>query len=61
MILCLTLTFVVLVAISMPIAYAMGIAVSVALLCFSDIPIVAIPHKMVTGIDGGCGRGPRCN
>lgn len=51
MILCLTLVFTVLVALSMPIAYAMGMAVCVAILCFSDIPLAVIPHKMVAGID----------
>lgn len=51
MILCLSLIFMLLVAVSMPIAYAMGISVAAAMLLFSDIPLAAIPHKMVTGID----------
>ncbi|MBN1997187.1 TRAP transporter large permease [candidate division KSB1 bacterium] len=51
MILSLILIFTFLVAISMPIAFALGISVSVILLIYTDIPLVAIPHKMVNGID----------
>ena len=51
MIWALVIIFVVLVAISMPIAYALGAACTAAMLLFSDIPLTAIPHKMVNGID----------
>ncbi len=47
----LVLIFTVLVAISMPIALAIGIACGVSLALFSDIPLATIPHKMVNGID----------
>jgi len=40
-----------LVAISMPVALAIGVACCISLAAFSDIPLAAIPHEMVTGID----------
>ena len=51
MILALVIVFTVLVAISMPIALAIGIACCLSLALFSEIPLAAIPHKMVNGID----------
>ena len=51
MILALVIAFTILVAISMPIAMAMGIACCLSLMLFSEIPLAAIPHKMVNGID----------
>ena len=51
MILALVIVFTILVAISMPIALAIGIACCVSLALFSDIPLATIPHKMVNGID----------
>ena len=45
------IVFTILVAISMPIALAIGIACCISLALFSDIPLAAIPHKMVNGID----------
>ncbi len=51
MILALVVFFAVLVAISMPIALAIGIACCLSLAVFSDVPLTVIPHKMVAGID----------
>ena len=51
MILALVLIFAFLVAVSMPVAFALGISVSAAMIVFSEIPLAAIPHKMVNGID----------
>jgi tripartite ATP-independent transporter DctM subunit len=51
MILAIVLVFVSLVALDTPVAFAIGIAVAAALALFSDIPLIALPHKMVTGID----------
>ncbi len=51
MIATLVIIFTVLVAVSMPIAFALGISVAAVLLIFTDIPLAAIPHKMVNGID----------
>ncbi|MEN6425212.1 MAG: TRAP transporter large permease subunit [Phycisphaerales bacterium] len=51
MILALVIFFAILVAISMPIALAIGVACCISLAAFSDIPLAAIPHKMVAGID----------
>jgi tripartite ATP-independent transporter DctM subunit len=51
MILAIVLVFVGLVALDTPVAFAIGIAVAAALALFSDIPLIALPHKMVTGID----------
>lgn len=43
--------FVVLVAVSMKVAFALGIACTVSIIVFTEIPLAAIPHKMVNGID----------
>ena len=51
MILSLVLIFTVLVSVSMPVAFAIGIACAASIVLFSDIPLAAIPHKMVNGID----------
>jgi tripartite ATP-independent transporter DctM subunit/tripartite ATP-independent transporter DctP family solute receptor len=51
MILALVILFAILVAVSMPIALAIGIACCISLTLFSDIPLAAVPHKMVNGID----------
>jgi hypothetical protein len=51
MILALVIIFTILLAISVPIAFAIGIACCASLALFSDIPLAAIPHKMVNGID----------
>jgi tripartite ATP-independent transporter DctM subunit len=42
---------VVLVAISMPIAFSLGGACVVAILFFGDLPLAAVPHKLVNGIN----------
>ncbi len=43
--------FALLVLIRVPIAFALGIATMVVLVFLSDIPLTALPHKMVNGID----------
>jgi len=47
----LIIVFFLLAALRMQIAFALGMACAVALIFFSDIPLAAIPHKMVNGID----------
>jgi len=47
----LLLLFVVLVIFRVPIAFALGIACMAVLVFLSDIPLTALPHKMVNGID----------
>ena len=51
MILFLILVFAGLVAISTPIAFAIGIACSAAIILYGGVSLAAIPHKMVNGID----------
>ncbi|HNS21582.1 MAG TPA: TRAP transporter large permease subunit [Sedimentisphaerales bacterium] len=51
MILTLVIFSAILVAISTHVALAIGIGCCVSLAVFSDIPLAAIPHKMVNGID----------
>ncbi len=51
MLLVLLICFIILACIRTPIAIALGIAASVVILFFGDIPLAAIPHKMVNGID----------
>jgi tripartite ATP-independent transporter DctM subunit len=51
MLLALVICFIVLACFRTPIAIALGIAASLALLIFGDIPLAAVPHKMVNGID----------
>lgn len=43
--------FIVLAIFRMPIAISLGVATLLALWFFSDIPLAALPHKMVNGID----------
>ena len=47
----LLLLFALLVLIRVPIAFALGIACAVAMVFLSDVPLAAITHKMVNGID----------
>lgn len=47
----LIISFIVLAVFRMPIAIALGFATLLALWFFSDIPMAALPHKMVNGID----------
>lgn len=47
----LVIVFFVLTAIRMQVAFSLGIACAVAMIIFGDIPLAAIPHKMVNGID----------
>jgi tripartite ATP-independent transporter DctM subunit len=47
----LVLTFIGLVGLGLPIALALGVASLAAVAFFSEIPLAAIPHKMVNGID----------
>jgi tripartite ATP-independent transporter DctM subunit len=47
----LIISFLVLAVFRMPIALALGFATMLALWFFSDIPMAALPHKMVNGID----------
>jgi tripartite ATP-independent transporter DctM subunit len=51
MVLILVLVFTILVAISTPIAFSLGIACSITIFLYTDMPLAAIPHKMVNGID----------
>lgn len=51
MITILIIAFVLLVTISMPFAFALGISVSAAIIILGDIPLTMLPHKMVNGID----------
>ena len=45
------LAFLLLAIIRLPVALALGIAVSATIILFLDLPLAAIPHKMVNGID----------
>ena len=47
----LIISFLILAIFRMPIAIALGFATLLALWFFSDIPMAALPHKMVNGID----------
>jgi tripartite ATP-independent transporter DctM subunit len=47
----LIISFLVLAIFRMPVAFALGFATLLALWFFSDIPMAALPHKMVNGID----------
>jgi tripartite ATP-independent transporter DctM subunit len=47
----LIICFVILAIFRMPIAIALGSAAMMAIWFFSDIPMAAVPHKMVNGID----------
>ncbi len=47
----LIIVFFVLAAFRMQVAFSLGIACAVAMILFGDIPLAAIPHKMVNGID----------
>lgn len=51
MVLALVIIFFALAAISMPVAFALGMAVAGALILFGDISLISIPHKLVNGID----------
>ena len=51
MLLILLLSFLILACFRMPVALALGMAAVVSILSRSDIPLAAIPHKMVNGID----------
>jgi tripartite ATP-independent transporter DctM subunit len=51
MLITLLICFIFLACFRAPIAIALGIAASVAILLFGDFPLAAIPHKMVNGID----------
>lgn len=51
MIASLILLFIGLVAIRMPVAFAIGVACMASMVLFGEIPLTAIPHKMVNGID----------
>ena len=46
----LVIVFIVLVSMRMSFAFALGIAATIAIAFFTDIPLAAIPHKMVNGI-----------
>lgn len=47
----LLISFIILACLRTNIAMALGIAAAVAIVFFSNIPLAAIPHKMVNGID----------
>lgn len=47
----LIISFLILALFRMPVALALGFATLLALWFFSDIPLAALPHKMVNGID----------
>lgn len=47
----LVIVFFALAALRMQIAFALGIACATAMIIFGDIPLAAIPHKLVNGID----------
>ena len=47
----LVIVFFFLAAIRMQVAFSLGIACAVAMIFFGDIPLAAIPHKLVNGID----------
>lgn len=51
MLLVLLLCFILLACLRTNIAIALGISAAVTLFLFTDIPLTAIPHKMVNGID----------
>jgi tripartite ATP-independent transporter DctM subunit len=51
MLVALLICFVILACFRTTIAIALGISATVAILFFSDIPLAAVPHKMVNGID----------
>ena len=51
MILTLLIVFAVLVVIRVPVAFAIGLACLVVLITFDALPIEALPHKLVGGID----------
>ena len=43
--------FFILATLRMHLAFSLGIACAIAMLVFGNIPLAAIPHKMVNGID----------
>jgi len=47
----LVICFLVLAVLRMPVAIALGVATMITLVLFTDIPLAAIPHKMVNMID----------
>ncbi|WP_020532562.1 TRAP transporter large permease [Flexithrix dorotheae] len=51
MLIILIISFLLLALLRVPIAFALGIGATVAILLFGDIPLASIPHKMVNGID----------
>lgn len=51
MLLILITGFIILASIRMPVALALGIVSVIGLLVLSDVPLAAVPHKMVNGID----------
>lgn len=51
MLLVLVISFFILASLRFPVALALGIAATLAILIGGDIPLEAIPHKMVNGID----------
>ena len=51
MLLILIIGFIVLASVRMPIALALGIVSVIGLLILGDLPLAAVPHKMVNGID----------
>jgi tripartite ATP-independent transporter DctM subunit len=51
MLLYLIIGFVLLAVLRMPVAIALGVVAITAVFIFTDIPLAAIPHKMVNGID----------
>lgn len=51
MLITLLLLFVILVAFSMPFAFAIGISSLIAMLFFGEIPITGLTHKLVNGIN----------
>jgi tripartite ATP-independent transporter DctM subunit len=51
MLLTLLICFVILACLRMPVAIALGTAAVLAVALLGDIPLTAIPHKMVNGID----------